>query len=59
MWKRISGIIVSPQALKSPPNSWNSGEEPEKLRMGRIALHWVVPMPGIEAKEKLNILDEV
>ena len=58
MWKRISGIIVSPQTLESPPDPWNGGEETEKPRVGRIALYWVVPIPGVETKEKLDVLGE-
>ena len=58
MWKRIPGIIVPSQTLKSPPNPGNSGKESQEPRVGRVALHRVVPMPGIEAEKELNVLEE-
>lgn len=56
MGKPVSGIVESSQALKSPPNSWECGEETEEPGMRRVAVHRIVPAPGVKTEQELDIL---
>lgn len=56
MRKGIAGVVVTAYALKGSPYAGKCGEEAEKARVGRVALARIIPMPGIQAEEKLEVL---
>jgi hypothetical protein len=53
VWEHITGIIVTPQALKRAPYARNRREETKKSGVRAVAHCWLIPVTGVQAEEKL------
>ena len=56
MWKRIPGIIVTPQTLQASPDSGEGRKETKQPGVRRVALARIIPLIGVKTEEQLDIL---
>ena len=56
MRKRVSGIIVTTQTLQASPYPRKRRKETKESRVARVALAGVVPVVGVKAEEKFDVL---
>jgi hypothetical protein len=54
--KHIPRVVVTSDALQGTPYRRQSGEEAQKTRVRRVALHRIVPTIRVQTEEELNVL---
>jgi hypothetical protein len=56
VWEDVTSIVIATYTLKSAPDAWETGEETEQARMGRVT-HWrVAPRVSVKTEEEFDIL---
>lgn len=56
MWKRIPGIIVTPQTLQASPDSREGRKKAKQPGVRRVALARIIPLVGVKTEEQLDVL---
>jgi len=51
--------MVTPYTLQCTPDGWEGSKEAHQPGMVRVALDRIIPLVGVEAKEKFDILHDV